>query len=94
MVLAAWILLARANRDPDFNIAEVLKGPDGKVSSERVILLATWASSTWALAVVIFAMPQHTIEVFGLYMGAWALNNAAKHIAAKKYEATTDKVTP
>lgn len=90
MVLGAWILLARAQKDPNFNIAEVFLDEAGKVSSERATLLATWASSTWAMAVVFFAMPQHTVEVFGIYMGAWAVNNAVKYTAAKKYNQTIE----
>jgi hypothetical protein len=85
MVFAAWVLMARAQRDKNFNIAEVFKDERDKVSSERVMLLATWASSTWALAVVMFAMPQHTVEVLGIYMGVWGVNNAVKFVAAKKY---------
>ena len=89
MVLGAWVMLARANRDPDFNIADVFKGDTGKVSSERTILIATWGASTWALAVVLFAHPSLIEVVFGVYMGAWAVNNAAKYVAARKYEAAT-----
>jgi len=97
MVIGAWVLLARANRDPEFNIAEVFLDENHKVSSERVFLAATWGSSTWALAVVMFAMPQHTVEVIGIYMGVWGVNNSVKYVAKQKYGANdtpTDKAAP
>lgn len=94
MVVAAWVLLSRANRDPTFNVVDVFRDENQKVSSERVLLFATWGSSTWALAVVIFAMPQHTVDVMLIYMGAWGTNNAAKAFFRSKYPAPDQKEPP
>ena len=87
MVAAAWRLLSRAQADPHFNISDVLLDDGGKVSSERLLLLATWGSTTWVLSVVVFALPQHVVEVLITYMGVWGTNNAAKAFFRHKYGA-------
>jgi len=89
MVFAAWILLSRAQASKDFNIADVLKDEAGKVSSDRLTLLATWGASTWLLSVVVFALPQHVVEAYAIYLGVWGPVAAAKSFFRHKYGVPT-----
>lgn len=84
-VWLVWVLIARAQRDPGFNIADVLRDEHGKVSSERLLMFASWAASTWVLSVVVFAIPANVVEAYAIYLGVWGGVGAVKHFANRKY---------
>ena len=87
VVWVMWALLSRAQSRPGFEISEVFLDETGKVSSERVLMFLSWAVSTWVLAVVIFALPQHVIEAYVTYLGVWGTTGAAKSFFRHKYGA-------
>jgi len=91
VVYAGWRLLDSAQKDEDFEIRDMLRDDAGKVSSERMLLFATWGASTWVLSVVVFALPNLVIEAYVTYLGVWGTTGAAKSFFAHKYK---DKETP
>lgn len=76
-IIAFWILLARAaaaGRDLSSMICE----DNGKVSSERVMKLATFCVAVWVVSVVLYAYPEQLQAVFGMFVGIYAVTETAK----------------
>lgn len=82
-----WSLLAKAQAREGFEISDVFVDEAGKVSSERLLMFLSWAASTWVLAVVIFALPQHVMEAYVTYLGVWGTTGTAKAFFRHKYGA-------
>jgi hypothetical protein len=89
-----WTLLARAQSDADFNISDVLRDETNKVSSDRLLLFASWAVSSWVLAVVVFAMPNVLVEAYVTYLGVWGATSGAKSFFRHKYGVPDGAPTP
>lgn len=87
VVWVMWALLSRAQSQAGFEISEVFLDETGKVSSERLLMFLSWAASTWVLAVVIFALPQHVIEAYVTYLGVWGITGTGKAYFRHKYGA-------
>lgn len=49
LLLAAWVLL-RAQRRPDFDLADMLRDDAGKLSSTRIFAFISLAITSWILA--------------------------------------------
>ena len=76
-------LLLKAQASEGFDIAQVLKDDDGKVSSIRFLSFLAFAISTWALAVVMFAHPDHIDSAFLAYLIVWSASRPALELAQK-----------
>lgn len=82
---AIWVLVARAARTDGFRLADMLVDESGKASSSRMITFGTWAVSSWALAVVVFSMPNLLVEALVTYLVFWSGGPTAKAIAETKW---------
>ncbi len=85
MVSLGWVLIGRAQANESFEVSDCLRDENGKVASEQILLMATWAFSSWVLSVVVFALPAHVIEAYVAYLGVWGTTSAAKAFFAHKY---------
>jgi hypothetical protein len=85
IVFAIYLLIARAQQDPEFNIQNVLKDENGKESFERILGFGCFAASTWVLAVVVFALPNVLTEAYITYLAAWGGTSTVKEIARRKW---------
>lgn len=82
---ALWVLIGRASRTEGFRLADMLCDENGKASSARLISFATWAITSWVLAVVVLTRPDLLIEAMVVYLVFWSGVPAAKTIAQLKY---------
>lgn len=85
---AIWWFLVLVQRRDDFDLAETLRetkddGTAGKVSQSRLLGFGAFAVSSWGLAVVLFALPQYTVEVFATYLLFWSGQRPALALAEK-----------
>jgi hypothetical protein len=95
-VALMWILIARAQKDPNFNIAEVLLDEQNKASSERILTIGTWVVSSATLTIIIFALPNVVVEAYVTYLGFWCATASGKAFMKHKYGAgatTTNEST-
>lgn len=86
-VVSVWVLLARANKNPKFNLYEVLLDERGKVSSQRVTMLGAFVVSSWALCVVTLNSPDLFAAAYIAFLGTWGAVGAATAIYRHKYPA-------
>jgi hypothetical protein len=84
-VFLMWVLIARAQKDPAFNIAEVLLDAQGKASSERILTIGTWVVSSAVLTIIIFALPNIVTEAYLTYLGFWCATASGKAFIQHKY---------
>lgn len=82
---AIWWLIARAQKDEDFDISDVLRDEKGKISSERLLTFSCFGVSSWVLAVIVFAHPNLVVESYAIYMGFWSATATAKEFAKRKW---------
>ena len=85
LAIAVWMLIARAQRDPNFDIANVLRDENGKESSERMITFGCFAVTSWVMAVAVFALPNLLTEIYITYTALWGGTATAKEIARRKW---------
>lgn len=85
LALAIWVLVARAARTDGFRLADMLVDENAKASSGRLIAFGTWAISSWALAVVVFSLPNLLIEALVVYLIFWSGGPVALAIAKAKW---------
>jgi len=85
IVIAVYMLISKAQQDPEFDIANVLKDENGKESFERLMGFGCFAASTWVLAVVVFALPNILTEAYITYLAAWGGTSTVKEIARRKW---------
>ena len=86
MVFAIWMLLGRAQADPDFDIAQILRDVDtNKVSMTQTLKLGSFAASTFVLVVVVFALPNLLLETFIAYLGTWGLTTMGTQFINRKW---------
>ena len=72
IALAFWLLVSRAQRDPAFDISNVLRDETGKESATRVVTFGAFAVTSWVLAVVTFAHPDKITEAMLYYLIFWS----------------------
>ncbi len=82
-ILIATLLYKWQTGTVHFDLTEVLKGPDGKVSLFKMGQAAALVTSTWAF-VVLVQRNQLTEYYFYGYMAVWSGVNLAKNIFAQK----------
>ena len=85
IVGAIWLLITKAQRDPAFDIANILRDEAGKESSERVIMFGCFAVSSWVMAVAVFALPNLLTEIYITYTALWGGTVVAKDVAKRKW---------
>ena len=92
MVFGIWMLLSRAQNDPEFDIAQILRDSDtNKVSMTQTLKMGAFASSTFVLVVVVFALPNLLLEIFIAYLGTWGLTTMGSQFIARKWPAPDGK---
>lgn len=67
--------LVLAQRDPDFNISEMFKNADGKVSAGNCVILFCFAMTSWYLAVDRLSSNPNP-DMLGYYLLAWSCSPA------------------
>jgi hypothetical protein len=82
---AIWLLISKAQTDPNFDVANVLRDENGKESSERLLTFACFAVTSWVMAVAVFALPNLLIEIYITYSALWGGTAAAKEIVKRKW---------
>jgi hypothetical protein len=78
-----WFLISRAQKDPDFDIANTLRDEAGKESATRVLTFGAFAVTSWGYAVSAFALPQYFSEVTLYYLAFWSGSPVALKLAEK-----------
>ena len=85
LALAIWMLIARAQKDPNFDIANILRDENGKESSERVVMFGCFAVTSWVMAVAVFALPNLLTEIYITYTALWGGTATAKELVKRKW---------
>lgn len=80
---AIWMLISRAQKDPEFDIANTLRDEAGKESATKVLTFGAFAVTSWGLAVVVFALPQYFEQAFFWYLFFWSGTQVALKMADK-----------
>ena len=83
IAVCVWVLFARAQANANFHIENVLRDQDGKESAARVIMFGCFAITSWVLAVMVFALPNHVLDALFYYLLFWSGTDVAKDLIQK-----------
>jgi uncharacterized membrane protein YbjE (DUF340 family) len=81
--ICVWVLFSRAQSNPSFHIENVLRDEAGKESAARVIMFGCFAVTSWALAVMVFALPNQVGDALLYYLLFWSGTDVAKELIQK-----------
>lgn len=85
MVWLFWVLLARAQSDPQFDIATIFRDDGGKVSMTQVLKLAAFGVHAFMSIIVIVTSPQESGTVLSVFAGTWGPVTAALEFIKRKW---------
>lgn len=85
MCAAFWFLLARAQADPNFDIAEIFREEGGKVSMTQILKGGAFLLSGLATVIIIVTIPNSATEALITFSGTWGPTAVALEFVKRKW---------
>ena len=85
MCFAFWVLLSRAQADPDYDIAQIFRDESGKVSMTQILKGGAFLLSGLATVIIIVTIPNSATEALITFSGTWGPTAVALEFVKRKW---------